>query len=352
MNKKKSLTSNHPGPEIAIARTKPALNPTTVLVLKLDHRGDFDMAKPALEWLRSRLPDSEITLVVGHWNEKPANQMNIANKVVVFDFFAENPSLAGARATQREQLKALSETGLLQKFYDVVVDLRVDFDTRWLLAHFNCAVRSGFGSFSDFPFLTVNLPLYNPSILNRYFNRFIAAAELQAAPVLVHQLHKISGLRRVSLGNRGPRTLLRTARAVVRTFRRKRLPELLIFGPYIDLPPGHYSLGVFSKSDRIIPPEIVLRVVSSLGTQTHAVGATKLRSGLSEPFFFSLPTDTKVVEFYLEGRPADLLRTEIYGYRLVKTGSHSGPHQTQLMRLLMFHTVESLGMPIEVTVID
>src|ERR1700694_853439 len=43
-----------------------------VLVLKLDHRGDFLIGLPALEMLRATFADDHITLVCGSWNAATA----------------------------------------------------------------------------------------------------------------------------------------------------------------------------------------------------------------------------------------------------------------------------------------
>ena len=52
-----------------------------ILILKLDHLGDFIMGIPALEKARATFADAEITLVVGAWNLDIARQMNVADKV-------------------------------------------------------------------------------------------------------------------------------------------------------------------------------------------------------------------------------------------------------------------------------
>jgi SAM-dependent methyltransferase len=125
-----------------------------ILVLKLDHLGDFLMSMPALERLRSVFREAEITLVVGSWNVDFARALGVADHVVAFDAFPRNsteeePNVA---ATLSRFTEAVGE-------YDLAVDLRVDTDTRVLLRSVRAPLRAGIGTYAEFPFLDISLPV-------------------------------------------------------------------------------------------------------------------------------------------------------------------------------------------------
>ena len=63
-----------------------------VLLLKLDHLGDFIMGLSALERARPIFCDAEITLVVGSWNVQMARELGLADRIVAFDIFPRNSS--------------------------------------------------------------------------------------------------------------------------------------------------------------------------------------------------------------------------------------------------------------------
>src|SRR5271167_106161 len=60
-----------------------------ILVLKLDHLGDFIIGLPALHALRELFPAAHIRLVCGRWNQGSARDCGLADEVRTFDFFAE-----------------------------------------------------------------------------------------------------------------------------------------------------------------------------------------------------------------------------------------------------------------------
>jgi hypothetical protein len=66
-----------------------------LLVLKLDHYGDFLIGFPALKRLREAFPADHITLVCGSWNVNLAKESRIADEVHAYDFFPENDGKRG-----------------------------------------------------------------------------------------------------------------------------------------------------------------------------------------------------------------------------------------------------------------
>lgn len=110
-----------------------------ILLTKLDHRGDFLLAFPAISRLQARYPDAELHIVVGSWNVAAAKDLGLFSKVISFDYFNGNPAtkpeLDSARlATLLEQLEA----------YDIAIDLRRHFDTRFLVTKVSAGLKVGY----------------------------------------------------------------------------------------------------------------------------------------------------------------------------------------------------------------
>src|SRR6185312_5611097 len=61
----------------------------TILVIKLDHFGDFIIAQPALRDLRAAFPEARIRLVCGSWNASGARATGLVDEVRTFDYFPE-----------------------------------------------------------------------------------------------------------------------------------------------------------------------------------------------------------------------------------------------------------------------
>ncbi|MCX5518987.1 glycosyltransferase family 9 protein [Kaistia defluvii] len=99
-----------------------------LLVLKLDHIGDFWMALGPLKELRSRFRDAHITLVVGSWNLETALRFQLADDYVTFDFFARSPKSGQKRKAPEDLLELLPAQA-----FDLAMDMRVPDDTRCVL---------------------------------------------------------------------------------------------------------------------------------------------------------------------------------------------------------------------------
>ena len=125
-----------------------------ILVMKLDHHGDFLIGLPALKRLRAVFPGDHITLICGSWNAPTARNAGIVDEIRTYDYFPENAQNWDGRAIEdtsrfREACKGL---------FDIAIDLRVDEDTRPLLCHVDAALRCGIGSRRTFDYLNVALP--------------------------------------------------------------------------------------------------------------------------------------------------------------------------------------------------
>jgi ADP-heptose:LPS heptosyltransferase len=125
-----------------------------LLVLKLDHYGDFLIGLPALKRLRQAFPKDHITVVCGSWNAELARRLGIADEVRTYDFFPENGALwTGQPFEDLERFREICSGG-----FDIAIDLRVDEDTRFLLENVKAATRCGIGLRARYPFLDIVLP--------------------------------------------------------------------------------------------------------------------------------------------------------------------------------------------------
>jgi len=112
-----------------------------LLVLKLDHYGDFLIGLPALKRLRQAFPAAHITLVCGSWNAELARRLGVADEIRIYDFFPENGAFWSGKPF--EGLGRFRE--VCRGNFDIAIDLRVDDDTRFLLKHVEAATRCGIG---------------------------------------------------------------------------------------------------------------------------------------------------------------------------------------------------------------
>ncbi len=183
-----------------------------LLVLKLDHLGDFIVGLPALAKLRAEFPRDEITLVCGSWNKPLAESTGIFDHVLVHDFLSRDPESARGSAT--DPIAALKS--LLSGTYDIAVDLRPEGNTRFLLKHAEARRRMGFGPGVDHPFLDVALPFLPDTESRRLHTRRVYGPERFATRVPGNELY------------------LET--------RFEPTNDIIIYGPYVPLPVGDYVI--------------------------------------------------------------------------------------------------------------
>lgn len=126
-----------------------------ILVLKLDHIGDFFLSLPAVELLKKAWPTAEITLVCSPTNGDLARSSGYFDNVIEFRFSAEL-----SQEVQRAQFETYSQIKtLVPDHYDLAIDLRHDPDTRPLLMFVQAEVKAGFqGGDRHIVPLTISLP--------------------------------------------------------------------------------------------------------------------------------------------------------------------------------------------------
>ncbi|MBV9811144.1 MAG: glycosyltransferase family 9 protein [Acetobacteraceae bacterium] len=117
-----------------------------ILLLKLDHIGDFLLGMRSVERLREGFPDATFTLVCGPWNRGWAEATGWFDRVVTFDFF---PASSGDWDGATEDLYAAFVALPLGRF-DLAIDFRHDFDTRKLLTLVDAKYRAGYCAMPEF----------------------------------------------------------------------------------------------------------------------------------------------------------------------------------------------------------
>jgi len=128
-----------------------------ILVLKLDHIGDFIVAMPAMQHLRDHFPAAHITLVCGSWTQDWARQIGLFDRVVVFDGMKRSgPAWTGFSPAVQQSFTELRLGG-----FDLAIDLRHDPDTRVLLGQVDAIHRAGFCAPADQGGASLDLALPN-----------------------------------------------------------------------------------------------------------------------------------------------------------------------------------------------
>jgi hypothetical protein len=275
-----------------------------ILILKLDHLGDFIMGMPALEKARATVAGSEITLVVGSWNLDFARQMGVADNVVTFDVFPTNSSeeevdVRGKRAVFEQ---------LITGDYDLAIDLRTDTDTRFLLRSVRAGLRAGVGTRAQFEFLDIALPLdFNePESAREFsFNQHAFAAQGQV----------FRNDFRISLENKNADTGI-----------------AIVWGPYFTLRPGHYIYEPFLELDP--GSEGLLSIDVALDTKWVAHKTIPAPEGMRLKFKVEKPgAEFEARIWAIENTPQ--IGFNFYGGRLIRRGASSVLHQSEYLSLLI-----------------
>ena len=217
-----------------------------LLILKLDHYGDFLIGLPALKRLRQAFPADHITLVCGSWNTELAARLGIADEVRAYDFFPQNGALwTGQPFEDLQRFREVCSGG-----FDIAIDLRVDEDTRFLLEHVAAATRCGIGLRARYPFLDIVLP---PQFERRESEGRWISIEPDRFESCMPKRTPFFHENDFSVTNRH-----------------------LVFGPYILLPPGrfraHFGLRLVTSLPRLSRVRLVIDATRNAGDETVATG--------------------------------------------------------------------------------
>ncbi|MBB5729845.1 hypothetical protein FHS99_002341 [Sphingomonas prati] len=287
---------------------RPAVShPTRILVLKLDHLGDFIMGLPALERLRTGFPDAEITLVVGSWNVGMAEETGLFERVVAFDVFPRNSTEEKVDVHGKTTLFRETVTGE----YDIAIDLRNDDDTRFLLPLVRADIRAGMGNRAKFPYLDIFLPVD----ATRHGWEAVRIEELSAREFDCRGVFRRTHHQIAARGD----LIRQDGNAVVWGPYRHLLPGQYLFEPHIDIDPRTPGLVAY---DIAVDEKVLHRGVFG-GAETP-------------PMIFRNETDGGRFEFRLW--PVDdepLADFQFFGGRLVRQGASSVLHQSEYTTLLV-----------------
>ena len=177
------------------------------------------MATPAFRILRQAFPQAAITLVCGSWNRREADGLALFNRVIPFDFFPEDASAGDPSASRRISAsnspnwsRAKLGRGDRPSAYE---------DTRELLKPIAARHKAGFDPYDAFPWLTIPLNLLVPTVDGRADQRVMLATEFHT------QIGRHHGFAIVF-----PDGIEASEQ------------QILLYGPYIALKPGHHDLEI------------------------------------------------------------------------------------------------------------
>jgi ADP-heptose:LPS heptosyltransferase/GT2 family glycosyltransferase/tetratricopeptide (TPR) repeat protein len=140
------LTAGHPLLSVAEIRR--------ILVVKLDHIGDFITSIPAMKKLAAHFPQAELYLMTSPTNRALADLMPRVKEVIELEFFFPRSELARQRELSDDDLAAL-EQKLKPYHFDLAIDLRMHFQTRKILRYTGAKWRAGYDTNNLFPWLDI-----------------------------------------------------------------------------------------------------------------------------------------------------------------------------------------------------
>ena len=281
-----------------------------LIVLKLDHRGDFMMAMPAFRILRHAFRAARITLVCGSWNRQEAEELRLFDRVIAFDFFPEDVS-AGPSILSCEELCDRFAELVAGESFDAAIDLRLYEDTRELIKSIDARHRAGFDPLDKFPWLTIPLNLLIPTRDGRAEQGVMLATDFHTRIGEHHGFAMIF----------------------------PRQPEMeerrsVLDGPYLTLRPGHYEFEVLIEP---LAQEFAMGYDLAANDSRRMLGAGEIavRRDRYPRFTFETTERIEKFEFRLMTRHAGPLPPfRFLGLRYRRYGAFVGVHQREAMALL------------------
>jgi ADP-heptose:LPS heptosyltransferase/GT2 family glycosyltransferase len=131
----------------------PAAEIRRILIVKLDHIGDFILAVPALRRLRRHFAKSHITLLIAPALAGVALEEKLADEIITFTFFSPR-SADGLHPVSEEDYAALAAQ-LASQAFDLAIDFRIGDETRPLLLLSGATWHAGFEGRTRFPWLDI-----------------------------------------------------------------------------------------------------------------------------------------------------------------------------------------------------
>jgi ADP-heptose:LPS heptosyltransferase/GT2 family glycosyltransferase len=126
-----------------------------ILVVKVDHIGDFVTAIPAMRRLKQIFPAASIHVLTGRAARAFGELEDCIDEFIEFEYF-HAVSGQGTRQISQEEYAAL-RAQLAPYRFDIAVDLRKHPDTRDILRHTPARFLAGYDYMGQFPFLDISL---------------------------------------------------------------------------------------------------------------------------------------------------------------------------------------------------
>ena len=126
-----------------------------ILVLKLDHIGDFITALPAIRRLRHHFPRATINVLAAGGARSFAEAESCIDGFIEFEFFHARSGL-GQKDLTDDDYSAL-RARLVPHDFDLAIDLRKHPDTREVLKHVPARFLAGYDYMGQFTFLDIAL---------------------------------------------------------------------------------------------------------------------------------------------------------------------------------------------------
>jgi ADP-heptose:LPS heptosyltransferase/GT2 family glycosyltransferase len=126
-----------------------------ILVVKLDHIGDFVTALPAIRQLKLLFPSASITVLGAPSSRALAGSEEAIDEFIPFVFFHAKSQL-GLRDVSPAEMKELGQR-LSSLHFDLAIDLRKHPETRHILRHSGAKILVGYEVAEQFPWLDIAL---------------------------------------------------------------------------------------------------------------------------------------------------------------------------------------------------
>ncbi len=136
-----------------------------ILVVKVDHIGDFVTAIPAIKRLKQRFPSASIHVLASRAARALAATLDCVDEFIEFEFFHPISS-QGRRLIDQSEFADL-RSRLASYRFDLAIDLRKHLDTREVLRYTPARFLAGYDFMGQFTFLDVALEWEGDKSLQR-----------------------------------------------------------------------------------------------------------------------------------------------------------------------------------------
>jgi ADP-heptose:LPS heptosyltransferase len=126
-----------------------------ILVVKLDHIGDFVTALPPIRRLKKLFPHARITVLAGPASRAFVSLESCIDEFIPFAFFHARSQLGERELTMEDYAELAAQ--LRPYRFDLAVDLRKHLSTRDVLKHTGARFLAGFDYLGQFPYLDIAL---------------------------------------------------------------------------------------------------------------------------------------------------------------------------------------------------